>query len=76
LLPAAVRKVTHPSPLGVKRRNTLKEHMFSAVASATDIAQQGQHVRSVPTGDILPLKFPFPESLLSESFGGLDVGGD
>jgi hypothetical protein len=25
--------------------------MFSAVASATDIAQQGQHVRSVPIGD-------------------------
>jgi len=29
-------------------RNTLKEHMFSAVAPATDIAQQGQHVRTVP----------------------------
>jgi hypothetical protein len=33
-------------------RNTLKEHMFSAVTPATDIAQQGQHVRSVPKPDL------------------------
>jgi hypothetical protein len=32
----------------VKRRNTRREHMFSAVTPATDIAQHGQHVRSVP----------------------------
>jgi hypothetical protein len=34
-------------------RNTLKDHMFSAVAPATDIAQQVQHVRSVPKAEKL-----------------------
>jgi len=37
--------------LGVKRRNSRAEHMFSALTPKTDIAQYGQHVRSVPLPD-------------------------
>ena len=35
---------------GVKRRSTLAEQMFSALAPTTDIAQQGRHVCLVPAG--------------------------
>jgi hypothetical protein len=39
-------------PIGVKSRNTLAEHMFSASPPTTDVAQHRRHVGKVPNCDI------------------------
>jgi hypothetical protein len=40
------------SLLGLKRRNTHHEQMFSALPLKADICRQSGHVRFVPTGDM------------------------
>jgi hypothetical protein len=47
-----VNSIAAQYPHRVKRRNTLAEHMFTALAPTTDIAQQDGHVCSVPARDL------------------------
>ena len=59
---------------GVKRRNTLREQMFSALPLTADIAQRRRHVRFVPRKRLMHCSNEQRHSITSSALSTINGG--